>query len=588
VNQSRTQRIAPRERYSTVARVMLAIALLVGSALSMIQAPVVAQSSALLSVSALAPSDSALWAETRLDSSSDQMVKFDALLMKLGASQSLTDEIQNASDPMSGLTIDLEGAEVGIALRASALTSASSTASEVDASGSVSAISAGVTNAAESASNAGTVLVIKPTNIETVKSRIADAGSDSVDSAYKTVDIYLHTDAADGTPTYYAVVDNFVVLAGTVDDLHAAIDASTDPSASLAANPDLAKASGLLPQERVAFGFADGPALITAAGQGAVGYESAIADTLSAYKGSIGLAVVADDPGIRFEMVTVPADGARSSSRTGADLDLSSKVPADTAVFASGYDLGSSTVLKGLGVIVAAAFSSVTSNTFGDPGATPAPFSVDDLYSQVSALFGFNLKTEFLDQMTGPYGFALWGIDNADPSAISAVLTSNVGDSDAVSSVVATVALLVQAGAQGKVSVKSIAVEGGSVNNVTFMSSGSQFSVDFGLVGDQFMVGLGDGVRVAAAGSKDSLADSDIYQTAFSYLPSTYDGIYFANLQQLQSASSSAGSGASGPGSLIDNIVNGTPAASTPAQSFAAVSYVKDGLSYTSAIVVVP
>jgi hypothetical protein len=102
------------------------------------------------------------------------------------------------------------------------------------------------------------------------------------------------------------------------------------------------------------------------------------------------------------------------------------------------------------------------------------------------------------------------------------------------------------------------------------------------------MVGLGDGVRVAAAGSKDSLADSDIYQTAFSYLPSTYDGIYFANLQQLQSASSSAGSGASGPGSLIDNIVNGTPAASTPAQSFAAVSYVKDGLSYTSAIVVVP
>src|SRR4051795_12161692 len=103
-----------------VVRVALASSLLIGGVGAALSQPAAAQSTSILSVSSLVPKEAILYAETKLDTQSDQMVALDGILQKLGSEGSLIDQIQSASDPISGVALDLEDAEVGIAIMPSA------------------------------------------------------------------------------------------------------------------------------------------------------------------------------------------------------------------------------------------------------------------------------------------------------------------------------------------------------------------------------------------------------------------------------------------------------------------------------------
>jgi Protein of unknown function (DUF3352) len=573
-----------------LARVGLASALLIGGFASVLHQPAAAQDSSLLSVSAFAPKEAILYAETKLDTQSDQLVALDAIVQKLGSSDSLIDEVRTASDPIPGVNVDLEDAEVGIAIMPSAFEDVSSATSDLDPIDSVDSVTSDVTDIANSTSStSGIVLIVKPIDIAGVKTSLAGSSDVTVDSTYKDIDIYAETNASsDSDPSVYAIVgDNFVV-AGTVADIQSVIDTKGDPSSSIGSIDQFKEAAGLLPQERVAYGFANGVAIIDLIAQAAPEYDDAITDMVSAWSGYTGLAVIADDPGLQFDAVNIPADGMLTSAGTADNLDLASKVPADTSILASGYDLGQSTALKGLGLLFAVSIAQVGSDTLDGGEATPVPMSVDDIYSQFGSLLGFNLKTDFIDQMTGAYGIAAWNLGTGNIADASAVITSGVDNPDRVDSTISTLSLLIQAGGQGQLNVTSRPVEGGNLNNVVFDSSGTQVSLDYGIVGDQFILGVGDGATAATEGSTNSLADSDIYQTALSYLPKEFQSVYFANIGLLNTASQSMDSSSIDPPGLLGQLI-GTPVATpTAAQSFAAVSYVKDGYSYISAVIVVP
>jgi len=270
-----------------------------------------------------------------------------------------------------------------------------------------------------------------------------------------------------------------------------------------------------------------------------------------------------------------------------SDLDFASKVPADTAVLANGNNIGQSFALKGMVFLLSTALSDALSGTVEDEdsSATPIPMNVNDTYELLAMFFGFNLKTELLDQLTGTYGFAAWNLNAEKPSEIDAVLTSDIADPVVVEDVVGTITNLIQVAAQGQISVTSREIGDEAINNVTFPVEGEELSVDFGVVGDQFMLGLGDGVDTVSTAQADSLADSEIYQTAMAELPDEYQATYFVNIPLVQAVSDSNSMGTD-DGTLIGELVSG--AAVSPAESFAAATWVEGGHTFTSAILIVP
>jgi hypothetical protein len=577
--------------FERVLRALMALSLIsaIGAGL-LIHSPARAQSTALLSTSNVTPADVVFYAEVSLDTSSAQLKKFDEILTRLGSQESLIDAIKkSATDPNSD--VDLTGAEVAVALLPSALAQGASMSSDL-----VGAATGGSTSelekAASSASDQGVVIIVRPTDIATLEASMEKtAGTDAKSETYKGADITTYT-SSDGSESAYAVSGDYLFVATTADDLKTFIDAGQSGGKTLSDLEGFQKASDLLPAERVAFAFANGPSLFEAATSAAnnMAEIQSARDMLTDFSGYTGMVVTADDPGIRFETVLVPekGPGTAKSAGTAADLGMAERMPADTAIFASGYDLGKSAVMNGLGLFLAAAFMGVSSGTSASPAASPTPASIDDMYAELERTFGFNLKTGFLDQMSGPYGFGIWGLDSADPTQINAALVTGVGDATVLSDTLGTVSLLVQAGAQGRVNVTSKSVTGGSINHVEFNASGSNMAVDYGVVGNEFVLGVNGGAEAVMNGPSDSLAKSDLYTSTLANLPKEYQAVYFADIAQLAAAGQSSGASAIGGENAISDFLGTPTAGGSVPQAFASVTHVTDGYTFTSGILVVP
>jgi hypothetical protein len=212
--------------------------------------------------------------------------------------------------------------------------------------------------------------------------------------------------------------------------------------------------------------------------------------------------------------------------------------------------------------------------------------TVDQMYDAVAQFLGFNLKLDFLDQLTGPYAFGVWDLDAQNPAELSAVVISDTNDEVVLGDTIGSISFLVQAAGQGEVRVVSRTVGGSSVNNVTFDADGTTMSIDFGVVGDQFVLGLGDGVNTVLVGPDGSLADSPRYMDALAHLPAEYESIQYVDVAALAELSETAAA-SDLMGDLVASPVAGTMAETQP-DTFASVTYVEDGYSRTSAIIVFP
>ena len=144
---------------------------------------------------------------------------------------------------------------------------------------------------------------------------------------------------------------------------------------------------------------------------------------------------------------------------------------------------------------------------------------------------------------------------------------------------------MIQAIGQGSASVKTVAFGKSALSEATIGSSGTATKIDFGVADNQFVLGIGDGAETYLTGPKTSLADSADYKAAFTGLPTEYDGIAYVNVAALSSMGSST-SGSILGGTPVAGVSTATAAASK-VKSYAMVSYKKDGLAYTSSLLVV-
>jgi hypothetical protein len=616
----------------------------------------------------LAPETSVLYFGVSLDTTSPQWTIADQLLANFGVDNgaagllnSLTSSTTIEGGDQTVDTSALLGGEAAVIV--TNLDAASSGASSLSgivgslnlpvsgASGGNSILDIGTPTTSESGatSNTGSVVVVKPTDL-TAATKVAD---DAMTAAAANLDVQIQTTTYNGvtvksypgnpdtgdTGAAYAVVAQNIALAETQKDLEPIIDTAAGTTKPLSGVEAFGKADQALSGDRLGFGFINGAAI----GSDLDTLDSTTSTAAKSFGGligtdrSTGISVIADPAGFRFNTVAIPNNGqAATAGGVATDLSLASKVPADSAVYANGFEIGQGSLLQGLALYLVTALQSALSP---DVGGTPAALpSVDELFSNAAQFLGFNLKLDFIEQLVGQYAFALWNVDINDPTQIGMILTSDVKDPAKLSDALSKLSLVIQAASTGTANVTTETVNNSNVSVVTIGSDSTSpsLTIDYGVVDGKFLLGTNDSIKTYLGGFSDSLADSPEFKAGLAALPAEYDGIYFVNLQEALALGSSAMSslGSSG-GSLLDNSescgnyttqakaqaaydadsvtnydldlnFNGkacedyfapaTPKAEASPEatsqysvlkSFTTVSYKKDGLAYTSSILLI-
>lgn len=334
--------------------------------------------------------------------------------------------------------------------------------------------------------------------------------------------------ADSSAPALVAFSGDYIFLGTDYESLLPYIEATQGNGPTLADSVDLRRLNAALPADRLLFGYADISVLQASAGS--LEIASVAVSSVDTPVGPTAFTIAADDAGLRLETVSIPMSaGANLPDSTGENPDFASRVPDSTLALLAGQDLGQSWVMLQLQKVLLSTLAGV----LGAGDVDLSDFGIEDQFGFLAMLTGVNFKTDLIDQLQGNYGAALFTLDVDDPLGSSAVIASDLGDPDRVSVAVTSLGPLIQSSGAGMASVTTASIDGQTVNNVTVATDSLDATIQYGVVDDQLMVGLGDGVETLAVPATTTLETSASYQAALAELPETFDGVIYIDTQAI-------------------------------------------------------
>jgi len=610
--------------------------------------PVVAMDTASLQTASAVPAVAQFYLAVDVDTTGPQITKSLELLERAGLSDS-DDSLSTIVSPGAearGVNvetvdelIDGELAVAGTGLNVDALGVLSDLPMDGDLSG---------VNVDEIGSNvsSGIAVVITASNMDEVTVELiaefredaATAGSPVEETEVEGAQVLVtEGDAATGEAgNVMAILDDVVILGEVLEDVRPFIEAQAGVVPSLANEPDFIETMAQLPDESLLAVYTPGPsdlnsieALLREAG------VSLALDLLVGPGAASGFALSADDAGFRVDTVRLAKTGEQFEvAGLASNLTLADRVPSDSLLLVNGFDLGTSLAFRLIEQLLVVGSGLMSGSTEIVPEMTQA--YIDSQYAEFVQLLGFNLQTAFIQQLQGEYGFAVTGVDPVDPANIQAILTSEVGDPLVVTDALSSAGALVQAFSEGQAVVSTVTIGESSLNQVALNADGSEITVQYGLVGDEFALSVGEALVEYTLGIAEPLSANPDFQEALSLLPAEYDGLFYLATSDLAEtgepilteASSDLDSGLEDANDrcaeyitqplaqaaydedpinnfeldlnfngvacddYFDDTAPGSPVAVLDAQanigSFAVVSYKQDGMAFTSGILVIP
>ncbi|MCA9861250.1 MAG: DUF3352 domain-containing protein, partial [Thermomicrobiales bacterium] len=255
--------------------------------------------------------------------------------------------------------------------------------------------------------------------------------------------------------------------------------------------------------------------------------------TIDAPLGETLFTVAADDAGLRFESVSQPLESPLAPDTTIQDIpDFAASVPATTQAMVAGTDLGETWAIEQVQNLLLSYLASF----IGGGEVDLSDIDAETQFGFLSMIAGFNVKTDLLDQLSGEYGVALFDVNPQNVFSSSAVIASELTDPDRVSVAVTSVGPLLQSVGSNTVSVTTSSVDGQTVNDISLNTGVVPTTFQYGVVDDQLMIGLGDGIETMAIPVTEALADTPAYQAALSELPAAYDGVLYIDLASIGAA----------------------------------------------------
>lgn len=535
-------------RVHAIVSVLIALGLLTMSVSAIAWPGGAAAQEAEASIAAFAPDTSLLFAELELDQGSDQWALAAELVERAGATDLLPmDDLRETEEALAELGATFDG-QAGIVL-----TTFPDTGATID---NVTESAAGVATDPEALAGGdipeGFAVIFQPTDPQALYDAIvemsAEDAGETEEVEYNGYTIRVTSPADDSsTGTAIALVEEIVVASIFVEDVESIIDVVAGDTPALADTETFSGLRGQFDSEVLAFGYINGPALLKGAReQDPEGLAEVPDELLDSLNANSAFAFRADQPGFRLDIRATPADGAALPVAETLDPTFAANVPADSLVYAGGMNLGADPNLQYLALLFAEGIAGVDSEA--TPIATPNPEDyADGVFAEAEGLLGFNIKTDFLDQMEGEWGLGLTVADVTGSSAdVDAVFVSETGDATSVADVTDKITAIVSSEEDDTFEVSSREIAGSSVTIVDLGETGFPIVIEYGVVNDQFMVGINDGIDDFVNGPESPLSESATFTATMEQLPETFTSVAFVNLEQALPLLDLAVSGAMG------------------------------------------
>ena len=500
-----------------------------------------------LQTATVVPETALLYAAVNLDMTSDQAVLSADLLERSGLGtlfRSQTDEVLDGDD-----AADIEPFLGG---EAALVATRFPSADQLPLDGLTEALGGGldpegaaadVTDVASMGGFAALVLAPDPDAAfakaeEILTERADETGAEVQTTDYEGVEITTVMGGDDGAsnPMAIARVGDYVVLAATAADIEPLVDVEAGRTPSLADSDNFSTLRDELNDEFMLWAYINGPALrdgmtSEAENQDLANVEFLFGDGMTALDAYTGVVVFADDPGFRLDTISIPTSDTALAGGQNFDSELDERVSSDTLLFVNGVDLGTNPLLQAVGLAIAQSINGEEAGVL--PEGMDAEEYATTQYERAAGVLGFNLKTELLDLLTGEFAFALSVSNLLSPDGFGGAIVSGISDPATVADAVSQVALIVAAGAGETTTVSTREVDGQTVNVVEDTSTGFPLRVEYGVIGERLIIGLGNGLSDIVAGPTEALADNPTYQAVMAELPAEHGASAYINLAQI-------------------------------------------------------
>ncbi|HYO31059.1 MAG TPA: DUF3352 domain-containing protein, partial [Thermomicrobiales bacterium] len=325
---------------------------------------------------------------------------------------------------------------------------------------------------------------------------------------------------------------DFILVAASEADLEPLIDAATGEAATLADSDDLATVRAEFEtEEALLFAYVDGPELWSGLGEEVTGRLEELNQVYApgtdweAYsQAHQGIAVWADEPGLRVDTVLLRTDGEPLPPMVpdATEVDFAERAPAGTLLYAAGSVAQHQ--FDALAYSIAQSINQATSGTMGEPQSLDdvlAMFTPEYLEQQLTDaedVLGFNLKTDFTDLLSGEYGLAIGGPElSGSAFGIDAIFALGATDGDALGESVQRLARLAEDAAGGALSARREGED--TVYVIQDENATGVPAFEFGVIGDELLAGTDTGLDSYRQGPTEALADDEQFQTVMGLLP---------------------------------------------------------------------
>jgi hypothetical protein len=377
-----------------------------------------------------------------------------------------------------------------------------------------------------------------------------------------------------GRPGFAAGRAGDFIIAGVsqadVTEIIDVVDGTTD---SLADSAEAQQVAAELPAETLSFTYLDSSAIVDAIGEQTLQALQAMmpqADQAT-WQANSGFAISAVEPGFRIDTVTVPAEGgtlgAAGIANDPAIAAAAERVPAGTVLYEAG--VFPEDALAGAAYMLALAVNGETADDEGQGdklSQLPSEEEIEEQIATASSTLGFDLRTELFDLLGGEFiafsSFPTFDMNGFGLDAVAAVTTT---DPDTLAETATKIAASIERDA-AEADVSTREVDGDTIYVVSDPEMAEGPSLEFGVVGDQAVVGTEGGIEDLLIEPATSLADDPQFQAVMGVLPSEYYFVAYVDIGQVidtvtalfgaMDGSQAAGSGAATPGPVTGSPAN--------------------------------
>lgn len=332
-----------------------------------------------------------------------------------------------------------------------------------------------------------------------------------------------------------ASIGEYSVFAMRAEDIHPLVDTFNGDAASLETNAQYQQLMGMLPSSFLSSGWVNGPALLAAIEVAAPeAFASVDVESLAALDAVTAFAFSAEQQGFRLETRSLPTNTAATPADVLDGAFLTS-VSSDALFVTNGTNIDSSGLVTNLALLFASEFVGE------DLSATPVADidlqqTQDEIFAQAEAMLGFNIKTDFIDNLTGEYGAALSLSDIlSEVPSVDALFVTDVSNPLAVQDVISKVSFILGAGLGDQTTIETRSVDGSNINVIDLTDTGFAEKAEFGVIGDELIISVGSGLDDYLDGPATSLSEDESFNQLMANLPSEYTSMTYIDMNAVVS-----------------------------------------------------